>query len=215
MENLWPALIGLVVGAAAAWVKAVLAIREKTNEDLRARRLETYPVVWRETAALSFWPPGKLTRQDLLELKSRPARLVLHLGRAVPVRERPRPLRRAQGAHLCSPRPLGRPGGGGGRLPLAGDVQGPGGHLQRVQDLAHRGPRDTSSALTLVGGRSVAAAPQAARAVGCPARKGGGPRRASASVSAGRDAASPHRQVPVMKRSPPARGQAGFEGAGG
>jgi hypothetical protein len=68
VTQLFAALIGLLVGAAAAWIKAILAIREKVNEELRTRRLAAYPIVWRETAALSNWPPAALTRKDLLEL---------------------------------------------------------------------------------------------------------------------------------------------------
>lgn len=68
MQQVVAALIGLVVGAAAAWIKAVLAIRGKVFEELRGRRLAVYPIVWRETAKLSFWPPANLTREDLREL---------------------------------------------------------------------------------------------------------------------------------------------------
>ena len=71
MNQLFAALIGLLVGAAAAWVKAVLAIREKVNEELRARRLATYPAVWRESSALSSWPAAQLTRDELSELNLR------------------------------------------------------------------------------------------------------------------------------------------------
>jgi Holliday junction resolvase-like predicted endonuclease len=71
VTELYAAMIGLLVGAAGAWVKAILAIREKVGEELRARRLATYPDVWRESAALSFWPPAKLTREELLELNLR------------------------------------------------------------------------------------------------------------------------------------------------
>jgi hypothetical protein len=71
MEQLYAALIGLVVGAAGAWVKAVLAIRAKVNEELRARRLAAYPPVYRLSAALSFWPPAELTGDELLDLNLR------------------------------------------------------------------------------------------------------------------------------------------------
>jgi hypothetical protein len=65
------ALTGLVVGAAGAWVKAVLAIRAKVNEELRARRLAAYPPVYRLSSALSFWPPAELTGDELLDLNLR------------------------------------------------------------------------------------------------------------------------------------------------
>jgi hypothetical protein len=67
-DQLGAALIGLVVGAVGAWVKAALAIRAKTNEELRARRLELYPELWRQTAAFSYWPPIELTRAQLVSL---------------------------------------------------------------------------------------------------------------------------------------------------
>jgi hypothetical protein len=70
-EELFAGLIGLVVGAAGAWVKAVLAIRGKVNEELRARRLAAYPPVYRLSAALSFWPPAELTGEELLDLNVR------------------------------------------------------------------------------------------------------------------------------------------------
>lgn len=70
-EELFAALIGLVVGAAGAWVKAVLAIRGKVNEELRARRLAAYPPVYRLSAALSFWPPAELTGGELLDINLR------------------------------------------------------------------------------------------------------------------------------------------------
>jgi len=67
-DQLGAALIGLVVGGVAAWIKAALAIRAKTNEELRAKRLELYPELWRLTAAFSFWPPAELTRAELVAL---------------------------------------------------------------------------------------------------------------------------------------------------
>ena len=70
-EEIVAALIGLVVGAAGAWVKAVLAIRAKVNEELRALRLAAYPPVYRLSAALSFWPPAELTGDELLDLNLR------------------------------------------------------------------------------------------------------------------------------------------------
>ena len=70
------ALAGLVVGAVGAWVKAALAIRAKTNEELRARRLELYPGLWRLTAAFSYWPPVELRRAELKQLLSAHIELV-------------------------------------------------------------------------------------------------------------------------------------------
>jgi hypothetical protein len=70
-EEILAALIGLVVGAAGAWVKAVLAIRAKVNEELRALRLAAYPPVYRLSAALSFWPPAEITGDELLDLNLR------------------------------------------------------------------------------------------------------------------------------------------------
>jgi hypothetical protein len=67
-EQLVAALIGLVVGGALAWLKAVLAIREKVNEELRSRRVEVYPTVYRLTAPLSLWPPAEMTYEELADL---------------------------------------------------------------------------------------------------------------------------------------------------
>jgi hypothetical protein len=52
-------------------VKAVLAIRGKVNEELRARRLAVYPPVHRLSAALSFWPPAEITGEQLHDLNVR------------------------------------------------------------------------------------------------------------------------------------------------
>jgi hypothetical protein len=68
MGSLYAALIGVLVGAAGAWIKAVFAIREKVYDDLRARRLEVYPTAWRLSSALSWWPPAELTRDELFKL---------------------------------------------------------------------------------------------------------------------------------------------------
>ncbi|HEX6701784.1 MAG TPA: hypothetical protein VF101_13740 [Gaiellaceae bacterium] len=68
MGSLYAALIGVLVGAAGAWVKAALAIREKVHDDLRAKRLDVYPTVWKMSAALSLYPPAALTRDDLVKL---------------------------------------------------------------------------------------------------------------------------------------------------
>jgi hypothetical protein len=67
-QELVAALIGLLVGAAAAWVRAVLAIREKVNEELRGRRIDAYPAVYRLTAALSLWPPARMNYEELFQL---------------------------------------------------------------------------------------------------------------------------------------------------
>jgi hypothetical protein len=67
-QELVAALIGLLVGAAGAWVRAILAIREKVNEELRGRRVDAYPVVYRLTAALSLWPPARMNYEQLSQL---------------------------------------------------------------------------------------------------------------------------------------------------
>jgi hypothetical protein len=67
-QELVAALIGLLVGAAGAWVRAVLAIREKVNEELRGRRIDAYPAVYRLTAALSLWPPARMSYEELFQL---------------------------------------------------------------------------------------------------------------------------------------------------
>jgi hypothetical protein len=67
-QELIAAVIGLVVGAVAAWIKAVLAIREKANEELRGLRIATYPIVYQLTAPLSLWPPASMSYDDLFQL---------------------------------------------------------------------------------------------------------------------------------------------------
>ena len=67
-QELVAAVIGLVVGALAAWIKAVLAIREKVNEELRGLRVATYPMVYQLTAPLSLWPPASMTYDDLFQI---------------------------------------------------------------------------------------------------------------------------------------------------
>jgi hypothetical protein len=67
-EQLVAAVIGLVVGAIAAWLKAVLAIREKANEELRALRIAAYPVGYQLTAPLSLWPPASMNYEELFQL---------------------------------------------------------------------------------------------------------------------------------------------------
>jgi hypothetical protein len=67
-QELVAALIGVVVGAVAAWIKAVLAIREKANEELRGLRIATYPIVYQLTAPLSLWPPASMSYDDLFQL---------------------------------------------------------------------------------------------------------------------------------------------------
>jgi hypothetical protein len=67
-QELVAAMIGLVVGAVAAWIKAVLAIREKANEELRGLRIATYPTVYQLTAPLSLWPPASMSYNDLFQL---------------------------------------------------------------------------------------------------------------------------------------------------
>lgn len=59
------ALVGLLIGAVGAWVKAALAIREKVNEELRSRRIGAYPIAFRLTAALSHWPPARMNCEEL------------------------------------------------------------------------------------------------------------------------------------------------------
>jgi hypothetical protein len=67
-QELIAAVIGVVVGAVAAWIKAVLTIREKSNEELRGLRIATYPIVYELTAALSLWPPASMSYDDLFQL---------------------------------------------------------------------------------------------------------------------------------------------------
>jgi ABC-type uncharacterized transport system permease subunit len=64
-QQLVAAVIGVVVGGVAAWLKAVLAIREKANEELRTLRIAVYPVGYQLTAPLSLWPPATMTYDDL------------------------------------------------------------------------------------------------------------------------------------------------------
>lgn len=67
-QELVAAVIGLVVGAVAAWVKAILAVREKANEELRGLRVAVYPAVYQLTAPLSSWPPATMSFDDLAAL---------------------------------------------------------------------------------------------------------------------------------------------------
>jgi hypothetical protein len=67
-QQLAAALIGVVVGAVAAWLKAVLAIREKANEELRGLRIAAYPRGYLLTAPLSLWPPASMSYDELFQL---------------------------------------------------------------------------------------------------------------------------------------------------
>jgi hypothetical protein len=62
------AIIGVFVGAVGTWVRSALTIREKANEEVRDRRIETYPSVYRLTAPLSLWPPARLNYQELHDI---------------------------------------------------------------------------------------------------------------------------------------------------
>jgi hypothetical protein len=62
------AVFGVVVGAVAAWLKAVLAIREKANEELRSLRIAAYPAAYQLTAPFSLWPRAIMTYDDLFQL---------------------------------------------------------------------------------------------------------------------------------------------------
>lgn len=63
--------IGVAVGGATAYVQGALSARAKAGEELRDRRLEAYPPVWRETAVLSRWPAAEITWADLEALHLR------------------------------------------------------------------------------------------------------------------------------------------------
>ncbi len=60
--------IGVAFGGATAYIQGALSARAKSGEELRERRLEVYPPVWRETATLSRHPAAELTMADLKAL---------------------------------------------------------------------------------------------------------------------------------------------------
>jgi hypothetical protein len=60
--------IGVVFGGATAYIQGALSARAKTGEELRDRRLEAYPPVWRETSTLSRYPAADVTWTELKEL---------------------------------------------------------------------------------------------------------------------------------------------------
>lgn len=62
------AVVGIIVGAAGAYVQIALSARARAGEDLRERRLEVYPVIWQETATISSFPRVQLRWSDLKEL---------------------------------------------------------------------------------------------------------------------------------------------------
>jgi len=65
--------IGVAFGGATAYIQGALSARAKTGEELRERRLEAYPPIWRETSTLSRYPAAEVTWADLkaLHLKFR------------------------------------------------------------------------------------------------------------------------------------------------
>jgi hypothetical protein len=65
-DRLVPAVVGFATAVALAVIKGALNARAKASEELRGRRLEAYPAIWRETAL--FYRDAsstKLTWQDL------------------------------------------------------------------------------------------------------------------------------------------------------
>lgn len=60
--------LGVAFGGATAYIQGALAARARTGEELREKRLEAYPPVWRETSTLSRYPPAELTLADLMAL---------------------------------------------------------------------------------------------------------------------------------------------------
>jgi hypothetical protein len=71
--SIWdnPAIIGAIgvaFGGATAYIQGALSARAKSGEELRERRMEAYPPVWRETSALSRYPAADVTWADLKEL---------------------------------------------------------------------------------------------------------------------------------------------------
>lgn len=60
--------LGVVFGGGTAYIQGALSARTKASEELRDRRLECYPELWRQTAALSHWPRPDLTWQDVRDL---------------------------------------------------------------------------------------------------------------------------------------------------
>lgn len=71
--SIWdnPALVGAIgvaFGGATAYIQGALAARAKTGEELRERRLEAYPPIWRKTSTLSRYPAAEVTCADLKAL---------------------------------------------------------------------------------------------------------------------------------------------------
>ncbi len=63
--------IGVAFGGATAYIQGALSARAKTGEELRERRLEAYPPIWRDTATLSRYPAAEVTLADLKALHLR------------------------------------------------------------------------------------------------------------------------------------------------
>lgn len=61
-------VIGVAFGGATAYIQGALSARARTGEELRERRMQAYPPVWRETSALSRYPAADVTWADLKEL---------------------------------------------------------------------------------------------------------------------------------------------------
>jgi hypothetical protein len=61
----------LVTGLISSLVTSWLAGREKANEDLREKRVDAYPQIWRLTGVVSIWPRTGATWGDLEELHLR------------------------------------------------------------------------------------------------------------------------------------------------
>jgi hypothetical protein len=60
--------VGVAAGGASAFIKGALTTRAKTGEELRDRRLEAYPPVWRQSATTSLYPAAEISWADLKAL---------------------------------------------------------------------------------------------------------------------------------------------------
>lgn len=65
------AAAGLATATLGALAKGAVNRRAELNEDLRAMRLKTYPVVWKLTSVVSTWPEQELTYGQLRTLHER------------------------------------------------------------------------------------------------------------------------------------------------
>lgn len=99
------AVVGILVGAAGAYVQTALSSRAKAGEELRERRLEVYPAIWQETATISSFPRVQLRWSNIKALHLL-CRTWYYTQGGLFLSERSRArygdLQRLMSAHLCA-----------------------------------------------------------------------------------------------------------------